>query len=301
MFDFQHSPHLIDQPDMSTTESNPFPSLRLPAELRNEGYKFAIENNHDIHNNMCRTHMVHVPSLPPDKQGDTARKSSIGLISTRQQLRTEFRPLFYKNWDAFIDFSNLLRFLDTFAPNNTFFPSLAHITVHLKDEDWDIQEWDLLALLRVMKRISKTTWTFGHASNNLSAVSCTCDFLDYLRILHKLGFLDTLGLDSYDALYFAYSAEDRHVAMMPVDCPALYDGEWKIVPYNEAGIFTHSEKEKVISHCKTLSGLLLCDLEMGEARQGINVVNVQVCATTTGKARSTYVLEAGGGTLIEVA
>jgi hypothetical protein len=73
------------------------------------------------------------------------------------------------------------------------------------------------------------------------------------------------------------------------------------VPYNEAGIFTHSEKEKVISHCKTLSGLSLCDLEMGEARQGTNVVNVQVCAITTGKVRSTYVLEAGGGTLIEVA
>jgi len=135
--------------------------------------------------------------------------------------------------------------------------------VHLKDEDWDIQEWDLLALLRVMKRIPKTTWTFGHASNNLSAVSCTCDSLDYLRILHKLGFLDTPGLDSYDALYFAYSAEDRHVAMMPVDCPALYDGEWKIVPYNEAGILTHSEKEKIISHCKTL-GLII--VRFGDGR-----------------------------------
>jgi hypothetical protein len=300
--DLYHSPHTIKQPSMSATELNSFPFLRLPAELRNRVYDFAIDNNDKTHGHMFRTHLVHMPSLPRKRQDEAARKSSIGLISTCQQIRSEFRPLFYRKWAAFVNFSDLLRFLDTFAPNNTSFPLLAHITVHLEDRDWDLQGWNLLPLLRAQKRILNTKWCFKPArddsADQISPVSCTCDFLDYLRILSKLGFLDTVGLDTYTELYFVRPDEDCEVEASHSNDLSLYDGEWKLVFPTETGILGAEEKSKVVSHCKVLSGLLLIDLEIGQVRQGPNEVHVQVC-DTTGIPRAAYVLEAGDVALVD--
>jgi hypothetical protein len=250
---------------------------------------------------MFRTEMVHVLRLPCKCQGDVARKSSIGLISACQQIRTEFRPLFYKKWHAMVGFSDLLRFLDTFAPEDISFPPLQHITVRLQDHDWDLQKWNLLPLLRAQKRILNTTWQFNPVLDEhlgqASAVGFTCDFLDYIRILHKLGFLDKLELHHCSALYFTRLAEDQNVNTIHLDSPTLYDGGWKIVLQNETGILTPAEQSKVLGYCKILSGLLLSDLEVGDERQGPTEVHVRV-SSSEDDTSTEYVLQAGGATMV---
>jgi hypothetical protein len=286
---------------MPTAESNSFSFLGLPAELRNKVYDFAIAGTDETHAHMFRAEMVHVLRLPCKCQGDVARKSSIGLISACQQIRTEFRPLFYKKWHAMVGFSDLLRFLDTFAPEDISFPPLQHITVRLQDHDWDLQKWNLLPLLRAQKRIPNTTWQFNPILDEhlgqASAVGFTCDFLDYIRILHKLGFLDKLELHHCSALYFTRLAEDQNVNTIHLDSPTLYDGGWKIVLQNETGILTPAEQSKVLGYCKILSGLLLSDLEVGDERQGPTEVHVRV-SSSEDDTSTEYVLQAGGATMV---
>jgi hypothetical protein len=273
-----------------------FPFLRLPAELLNKVYEFAVAVTKD--NDTClfykKDSQYGSEQYIREQYGgerygkgpEICSSSYLSLIKVCHQIRTEFWPLLYSAWNPVVGFRSLPEFLATFTPEASS-PTLAKITVQIDEHNTAGHETQLLWLLRARTRA--TTWIFqkfhptqkdqdmsssmSTSTSSTSTVPSSAPVFNPYHLIQASHVSMLLRIVSQAAMathcvfmmnlmrseHYAYlhSLPLDHFHALQLRGNEVFNPEWLLHYGNETNKPTVELNNRVLEYCKALRALFL--------------------------------------------